>query len=105
MAIAHNPENFHSPGEFHPERWLPVDTRPSIYLNDALDSQFPFAIGPRHCPGKLLAISELRIVLAMLLFQFDIDVVPGKRLIWEDLKTFIIVEKEPIYINIKPKIA
>jgi cytochrome P450 len=104
MAIAHNPKNFHRPGEFHPERWLSADTRPSEFLDDALDTQFPFITGPRHCPGKLLAWSELRIVLAMLLFQFEIDNVPGKVLVWEDLRTFIVVEKAPIFINIKPRV-
>jgi cytochrome P450 len=105
MAIAHNPKNFHRPGEFHPERWLPVDTRPSEFLDDALDTQFPFSTRPRHCPGKLLAWAELRIVLALLLLQFEIDVVPGKLLVWEDLRTFIVVEKVPIFINIKPRVG
>jgi cytochrome P450 len=104
MAIAHNPENFYRASEFIPERWLPAETRPMEFLNDALDSQFPFSLGPRHCPGKLLAWSELRIVLAKLLFQFDINVVPGKELVWEDLRTFIVVEKEPIYVNIKQRV-
>jgi cytochrome P450 len=104
MAIAHNPKNFHRPGEFHAERWLSADTRPSEFHNDALDTQYPFSTGTRHCPGKLLAWSELRIVLAMLFFQFELDVVPGRRLVWEDLRTFFIVEKEPIYINIKPRV-
>jgi cytochrome P450 len=105
MAIAHNPKNFHRPSEFHPERWLSLDIRPSEFLDDALDTQFPFGSGPRHCPGKLLAWSELRIVLAMLLFQFEIDVVPDKRVVWEDLRTFFVVEKEPIFINIKPRVS
>jgi cytochrome P450 len=105
MAIAHNPKNFHRPDEFHPERWLSADTRPSEFLDDALDTQFLFSTGPRHCPGKLLAWAGLRIVLATLLFQFEIDVVPGKLLVWEDLGTFIVVEKVPIFINIKSRVG
>ena len=103
MAIARNPKNFHRPTEFLPERWLPTELRPSEFLDDALDSQFPFGTGPRHCPGKLLAWSEMRIVLAKLLSQFDINVVPNKRTVWEDLQTFIVVEKEPIFVNIAPR--
>jgi cytochrome P450 len=105
MAIAHNPKNFHRPDEFHPERWLSADPRPSEFLDDALDTQFPFSTGPRHCSGKLLAWAELRIVLATLLFQFEIDVVPGKLLVWEDFGTFIVVEKVPIFINIKSRVG
>jgi hypothetical protein len=41
----------------------------------------------------------------MLLFQFEIDVVPGKLLVWEDLGTFIVVEKVPIFINIKSRVG
>jgi cytochrome P450 len=104
MAIAHNPKYFHRHTEFIPERWFPAEIRPSQFANDALDSQFPFGTGPRHCPGKLLAWTEIRIVLARLLFQFEIDVVPGKRKTWEDLRTFMVVEKEPIYVNIKSKV-
>jgi cytochrome P450 len=104
MAIALNPKNFHQAPRFIPERWLPVDARPSEFFDDVLDSQFPFGTGPRHCPGKLLAWSEIRIVLAKLLFQFDVNIVPTRRLVWEDLRTFIVVEKEPIYLNIKPRL-
>lgn len=105
MAIAHNPKYFHRHSEFLPERWLPLDVRPKEFCNDALDSQYPFGTGPRHCPGKLLAWTEIRIVMAMLLLQFDIDVVPGRRLEWEDLRTYIVVEKEPVYLNVKPRSA
>jgi cytochrome P450 len=105
MAIAHNPKNFHRAAEFVPERWFPAEERPSEFLNDALDSQFPFSIGPRSCPGKLLAWTEIRIVIAKLFFQFDVDVVPDKLTVWEKLRTFIVVEKEPIYVNIRPKKA
>ncbi|KAF1950336.1 cytochrome P450 [Byssothecium circinans] len=105
MAIAHNPKYFHRHAEFIPERWLSLDSRPKEFHNDALDSQYPFGTGPRHCPSKLLAWTEMRIVIAMLLLLFDIDVVPGKRLVWEDLRTFFVVEKEPVYINIKPRVV
>ncbi|KAF2871082.1 isotrichodermin C-15 hydroxylase [Massariosphaeria phaeospora] len=103
MAIAHSPKYFYRASDFIPERWLPAQVRPSEFLNDALDSQFPFGLGQRNCPGKLLALTELKIVLAKMMFQFDMDVVPDKRLIWENLRTFIVVEKEPVYLNIKPR--
>ncbi|PVI04792.1 cytochrome P450 [Periconia macrospinosa] len=103
MAIAHSPAYFHRHAEFIPERWLPLDRRPQEFHNDALDSQYPFGTGPRHCPGKLIAWTELRVTLAMLVLEFDIGVVPGKVTTWEDLKTFFVVEKEPVYINVKPR--
>lgn len=104
MAIAHNPDYFNRHSEFIPERWLPIDLRSEEFHHDVLDSQYPFGTGPRSCPGKLLAWTELRITLAMLLFRFDVDVVPGKRLRWEDLRTFFVVEKEPVYLTVEPRV-
>ena len=33
----------------------------------------PFGAGPRLCPGRYLAILEMKMVMAMLLSQFEIE--------------------------------
>jgi cytochrome P450 len=33
----------------------------------------PFGSGPRTCPGRYLALLEMKLVMAMLLATFDID--------------------------------
>jgi cytochrome P450 len=33
----------------------------------------PFGSGPRMCPGRYLALTEMKMLLAMLLAHFDID--------------------------------
>lgn len=49
-----------APHEFRPSRWH-SDTRP------AAGSYFPFALGPRFCPGARLALTELTVILATVL--------------------------------------
>ena len=41
----------------------------------------PFGAGPRTCPGRYLALLEMKMALAMLLGSFDIESVeaPGGR--------------------------
>jgi len=46
---------------FRPERWLDATTRPSRG-NDFI----PFGVGPRKCPGGLLAMTEMKIFLAVM---------------------------------------
>jgi cytochrome P450 len=48
------------PDEFSPQRWSPgLRPTPGAY--------FPFALGPRFCPGSALALAELAIILATVL--------------------------------------
>jgi cytochrome P450 len=51
--------------EFKPERWLN-----SSPLNNILS--MPFGAGPRICPGRYLAMLEMKIALAMLLAHFEL---------------------------------
>jgi cytochrome P450/nitrite reductase/ring-hydroxylating ferredoxin subunit len=61
-------ENFADPHAFRPERWLPGAPGPhdpSVHM--------PFGSGPRLCPGRALALLEMKIVLATLYGAFTIE--------------------------------
>jgi hypothetical protein len=45
----------------------------------------------------------MQLVLAKLLFTFDIGSTKGKQLQWEDLRTILLVEKKPIEITLKKR--
>ena len=60
--------NFHEPDMFRPERWLGDEE----FSNDNLHASLPFGTGPRVCIGRNLAYLELRLILAHLLWSFDI---------------------------------
>lgn len=70
-------EVFPRAAEFLPERWLPqgVALAPSAEAMSAKRVSMPFGAGPRICPGRFLAILEIKLAAAMLLQTFDIAAV------------------------------
>ncbi|RYC56703.1 hypothetical protein CHU98_g9512 [Xylaria longipes] len=96
-----DPTCFHSATSFLPERWLPKETNnpDSPFFHDQRHAFQPFSVGPRSCMGQNLAWAEMRLVLAKLLWKFDFHSVPGKELEWEELRTFLLVEKKPIIVR------
>jgi cytochrome P450 len=61
-AIQRDPRFFHQPDRFRPERWIHGETTAMPRF-----AYFPFAGGPRACPGAPLAMMEAKMVLATLL--------------------------------------
>ena len=55
-ACARHPDNFHSPDDFIPDRWLEDDVNKFGSL--------PFSFGARTCIGRRVAELEIRIALA-----------------------------------------
>ena len=56
---------------FEPERWL-VGDGPGRAASSAKRLSMPFGAGPRICPGRYLALLEMKMALAVLLGLFDI---------------------------------
>ncbi|ROV90813.1 hypothetical protein VPNG_09856 [Cytospora leucostoma] len=97
------PEYFHDAASFRPERWLPeASSNPgSPFYDDHRQGFRPFSTGPRDCLGQHLAWAEMRLIMAKLVWNFDFKSVPGKLLRWEDLRTFLFVEKKPVFVNVR----
>ena len=55
---------FPDAASFRPERWL----EPQVERKVAM----PFGAGPRTCPGRYLALLEIKVAMCMLLAHFDI---------------------------------
>ena len=60
-------QNFTQPKAFLPERWTAPSGvhEPSVHI--------PFGSGPRLCPGRTLALLEMKVVLATLYRNFDVE--------------------------------
>jgi cytochrome P450 len=60
---------FPNPNAFEPRRWLATCVHGS---DSAKRIAMPFGGGPRICPGRYLALLEIKMAMAMLLGQFDV---------------------------------
>lgn len=70
--IAVDPANFTEPQSSNPDRWLVDDEEESTRRHNT-DAFMPFGTGPRFCPGRNLALTEIKTVIAMLCRHFDIS--------------------------------
>ena len=63
--------NFGGAEQFRPERWLEAAAQPSGCPHNAR-AFVPFGAGPRFCPGRQLAMVEIKTVMAMLCASFEV---------------------------------
>ncbi|RZC49316.1 hypothetical protein C5167_017742 [Papaver somniferum] len=84
--------------EFKPERWIDGNGKISF---EATSKFFPFNIGPRTCLGKDISFTQMKSVVAAVLFNFRIGVVEGHHVC---PKPFINLHmKNGLKVNIKKR--
>ncbi len=72
-AVTHRRADIYpQPEKFQPQRWEQIDPSPYEYM--------PFGAGPRRCLGATFATMEMKLVLAMLLQRFSVQVEPRARI-------------------------
>ncbi|KAI1102009.1 benzoate 4-monooxygenase cytochrome P450 [Jackrogersella minutella] len=84
--------------EFVPERWL-GDER---YAGDARELFQPFSAGPMNCIGLTMGRMETRVILAKLIYNFDIELMPGCNNWLENQKNYIAWHKPPLLVKLTP---
>ncbi|KAI6358788.1 hypothetical protein MCOR25_007224 [Pyricularia grisea] len=110
LAAFKSPLHFARANFFEPERWLPQNNggdgggrgaavRPAKYDDDARGVLKPFSTGPRNCIGKHLAYAEIRVILAKILWEFDLTLMPESIGWMEGLKIFGVWEKTPLMVR------
>jgi cytochrome P450 len=67
--------NFPRPDEFVPERWVPG--HPEFIDEEIKGKSFPFGGGGRLCPGRYLAVTQIRTVISMVTKNFIVELVDG----------------------------
>lgn len=65
----HSPDNFKEPDSFIPERWLEDNKE---FMEDKKLASRPFSMGPRGCIGKDLSYMEMRLVIARMIYSYDL---------------------------------
>jgi cytochrome P450 len=68
----HMPELYPNPEAFNPQRWETIEPTPYEYN--------PFSAGQRLCIGAAFAMMEIKIVLAMLLQRYRLQLLPQLRI-------------------------
>jgi averantin hydroxylase len=89
--------NFHRADEFLPQRFL-GDVE---FADDNRAILQPFSVGLRNCVGRNLAYAEMRLILAKVLFNFDLELDEGKTGQWLDQKVFTLWEKKPLWVRVR----
>ncbi|MGC2223187.1 MAG: cytochrome P450 [Methylocella sp.] len=69
---AYDPDHFAEPQAFRPRRWLGENAG----AHD-VSAHIPFGSGPRICPGRSLALLEMKLLLSMLYRNFNVERVGG----------------------------
>ena len=85
-AMHRDPRYWERPQDFYPEHFNPDAEKERPRL-----AYMPFGAGPRMCVGNHFALMEMQLLLALLVRQFDFEMVEGHP-----------VEAEPL-ITLKPK--
>jgi len=97
-AAMRSAKNFRDPDSFIPERWL---------VHNGFDDHNawgPFSLGPRGCIGRPLANVEMRVILARVLWNFDLQVPGGGDKVgweWSSQDVFLVWNKRPLYVEVK----
>ncbi|KAI8626128.1 cytochrome P450 monooxygenase-like protein [Xylariaceae sp. FL1651] len=88
------------PNEFIPERWY---SRPELIKDKR--AYAPFSFGARLCLGKSMAYSELRLVTAILLKNYDVSFAPGydEETMWRDMKDQVTCQPGEVLCVFKPR--
>lgn len=80
-TITRSPAYFAYAESFRPERFLPSshELYDPVFDSDVKEALKPFSLGSRACLGINLAYLELRVIVAKLVWNFDMELASGRR--------------------------
>lgn len=109
FTLFRNDKYFDSPHAYVPERWIP-DPKTGVTEDDVKKAQAafqPFSLGPRHCIGRHLAMKEVSLILANLLYFFDIEPVSDSGVLHTALPIqggAAVMEQHDVYTSLEDEV-
>ncbi|KAE8777500.1 Cytochrome P450 99A2 [Hordeum vulgare] len=100
-ALGRNPESWHEPEEFRPERF---EDGTATYKGSRFD-YLPFGSGRRVCPGDTFGVAVLEIMVARLLYYFDWSLPAGAQPRELDMEMVVALtsrRKNPLHLVATP---
>ena len=106
-AIHRDPSLFYESEKFLPERWLAssTDDPASVFKDDVRSAMQAFGLGKRQCLGIQLAYAELRLILAQMVWNFDMERAETRNGLypWSELRTWQLLEKRPFEVTLRAR--
>ncbi|KAK6215662.1 hypothetical protein QIS74_08681 [Colletotrichum tabaci] len=82
-TIQRDPKCWAFADEYRPERWLDESNGPGTpFAKDVRTSWRPFALGPRACIGREMALQSIRLAVAKIVFLFDLTL-ENRDMVWD----------------------
>ncbi|PPJ53654.1 hypothetical protein CBER1_00883 [Cercospora berteroae] len=97
----HSEDNFKDAEKFVPERWVD-DNRSSAYAEDKKHAMQPFSFGPRNCLGKNLALAEMRLIVAKMIWSFDLELDSSSNDWIDRCRVFTLWDKPELAVKLTP---
>ena len=98
IPLVHSSKDYYvDPEKFDPDRWSRQrkdEIKPLTWL--------PFGYGARICPAERLAMVEVKLVLLLIMQNFDVELaVPAKKV--EEVERFVLMAKDDIPMRLKSR--
>lgn len=100
-AIYRDERLFLEPSRFDPDRFYNKGDEKSRYVGDRLDAVNAFLVGQRSCIGRNLAYAEMRLILARLMWEFDMSIDESSRNWMDRQENFELWVKPDLNIHLK----
>ncbi|EAW09020.1 cytochrome P450 [Aspergillus clavatus NRRL 1] len=101
-AAYHSERNFGDAESWVPERWL-GDER---YVHDKRAAFQPFSFGPRSCLGRNLAYAEMRLILAKMVWSFEMELAEGSRQDWlQRCRVMRLWQKPELEVRVRARVV
>ncbi|KAJ5780592.1 Cytochrome P450 [Penicillium paradoxum] len=95
LAAQRSSKNFKNPNAFIPERFMGDPE----YESDNRSAVQPFSVGPRNCLGRNLAYAEMRLILARMIWNFDMEISADSKQ-WIKQSSFVVWDKGNLNVKL-----